>query len=234
MKPTKVKALFISDLHLGADISNAEMVLDLLKQFEPEYLFLVGDIIDGWMLKVKMKWKQSHTNVIRKILSYSKKGTKVIYITGNHDDFLRSYDSMQLGNIEICNEYIFENAFIIHGDKYDGLIDMNWIGVLGGIIYDWAVSYDRRMRKLGVKISLSKWLKTKVKEAVKYIFNFESNIAKEAKRNGCDVAICGHIHKAEDKIIDGVRYINTGDWVENFTYVVFNDGKFTLHHHTTS
>ena len=123
----KIQALFISDVHLGTKGSNADKVLEILKQYQPEHLFLVGDIIDGWLLKRKFRWPQSHTNVLRKILSYSKNGTKVIYIPGNHDEFMRDYLDLQFGNIEIHNEYIYKDTYITHGDLYDGVVKLKWL-----------------------------------------------------------------------------------------------------------
>jgi len=225
----KIEALFISDVHLGSKGSNSEEVLQVLKMYKPEYLFLVGDIIDGWLLKKKFRWSQSHTNVIRKILSYSKNGTKVIYIPGNHDEFLREYLDFSFGNIEIHNEYVFKNTFITHGDLYDGVVKLKWLGVLGSIGYDIAISIDRKLKRLGYKRSLSKFLKDKVKEAVKFITQFENELTRQAKKYNCDVVICGHIHKCEDKMIDGVRYLNTGDWVENNTYITYNNGIYETH-----
>jgi UDP-2,3-diacylglucosamine pyrophosphatase LpxH len=174
----KVESLFLSDIHLGSKGSNSDLVLKILKKYEPEYLFLVGDIIDGWLLKRRFRWKQSDTNVIRKILSYSKNGTKVIYITGNHDDFLREYCDLNFGNIEICLEYKYKNIFITHGDLYDGVIKLKWLGVLGSFGYDLAISIDRFLKKIGYKRSLSKFLKDKVKEAVKFITSFENELVR--------------------------------------------------------
>lgn len=225
----KITALFISDVHLGSKGSHPEQVLQVLKNYKPEYLFLVGDIIDGWLLKKKFRWSQSDTNVIRKILSYSKNGTKVIYIPGNHDEFLRDYIDLDFGNIEIHNEYVFNNTFITHGDLYDGVVKLKWLGVLGSIGYDMAISIDRKLKRLGYKRSLSKFLKDKVKEAVKFITQFEQELTRQAKKHNCDTVICGHIHKCEDKMIDGVRYLNTGDWIENNTYITYNNGIYETH-----
>jgi UDP-2,3-diacylglucosamine pyrophosphatase LpxH len=224
----KIQALFISDVHLGSKGSNAEMVLDLLKQYQPEYLFLVGDIIDGWLLKRKFRWPQSHTNVLRKIMSYSKNGTKVIYIPGNHDDFLREYGEFSFGNIEIHNEYVWNNTFITHGDLYDGVVKLKWLGVLGSIGYDMAISIDRKLKKLGMKRSLSKFLKDKVKEAVKFITQFEVELTRQAKKHHCTSVICGHIHHPEDRDIDGIRYLNCGDWIENNSYIIYNNNEYTV------
>lgn len=225
----KVEALFISDVHLGSKGSNAEGVLVLLKQYEPQTLFLVGDIIDGWLLKRKFRWPQSHTNVIRKILSFSKNNTKVIYIPGNHDEFLREYGEFSFGNLEVHNEYIWNNTFITHGDLYDGVVKLKWLGILGSVGYDFAISIDRTLKSLGMKRSLSKFLKSKVKEAVKFITSFEYELIRQAKKHNCDTVICGHIHHPDDRMVDGVRYLNSGDWIENNSYITYNNGKYQVH-----
>ena len=222
----KIEALFISDVHLGSKGSNADKVLSILKQYQPEYLFLVGDIIDGWLLKRKFRWPQSHTNVLRKILSYSKNGTKVIYIPGNHDEFMRDYDDLHFGNIEIHNEYIYNNTYITHGDLYDGVVKLKWLGILGSLGYDLAISIDRTLKSWGYKRSLSKYLKNKVKEAVKFMTSFEEEIARQAIKHNCTTAICGHIHHPEDKLIGSIRYLNSGDWIENNSYIIYNKGEY--------
>ena len=224
----KIEALFISDVHLGSKGSNANEVLNVLKLYQPDYLFLVGDIIDGWLLKRKFRWPQSHTNVLRKILSYSKNGTKVIYIPGNHDEFMRDYLELNFGNIEIHNEYIYKNTYITHGDLYDGVVKLKWLGVLGSIGYDMAISIDRRLKSWGYKRSLSKYLKDKVKEAVKFMTSFEQEIVRQGIKHNCATVMCGHIHHPDDKVIDGIRYLNCGDWIENNTYIVYNDNEYTL------
>ena len=224
----KIDALFISDVHLGTKGSNADKLLEILKQYQPDTLFLVGDIIDGWMLKRKFRWSQSHTNVIRKILSYSKNGTKVIYIPGNHDEFLREYLDMNFGNIEIHNEYIYNNTYITHGDLYDGVVKLKWLGILGSIGYDFAISIDRRLKSWGYKRSLSKYLKGKVKEAIKFMTSYEEEIVRQGIKHDCHTVICGHIHHPEDKIINGVRYLNSGDWIENNSYIIYNNNEYKV------
>jgi UDP-2,3-diacylglucosamine pyrophosphatase LpxH len=224
----KIEALFISDVHLGSKGSNADQVLDVLKKYQPEYLFLVGDIIDGWLLKRKFRWPQSHTNVIRKIMSYSKNGTKVIYLPGNHDEFAREYLDLNFGNIEIHNEYIWNNTYITHGDLYDGVVKLKWLGVLGSIGYDFAISIDRRLKSWGYKRSLSKYLKDKVKEAVKFITSFEEEIVRQGIKHSCKTVMCGHIHHPEDKLINNIRYLNCGDWIENNSYIIYNDNEYTV------
>jgi UDP-2,3-diacylglucosamine pyrophosphatase LpxH len=224
----KIDALFISDVHLGSKGSNADDVLNVLKKYQPKYLFLVGDIIDGWLLKRKFRWPQSHTNVLRKIMSHSKNGTKVIYIPGNHDQFLREYGEFSFGNIEIHNEYVWRNTFITHGDLYDGVVKLKWLGILGSVGYDAAISIDRFLKKMGMKRSLSKFLKSKVKEAVKFITQYELELIRQAKKHGCNVVISGHIHHPEDRMVDGVRYLNCGDWIENNSYIIFDNNEYTV------
>lgn len=228
----KVKALFISDVHLGSKGSNSEDLLKVLKKYEPEKLFIVGDFIDGWLLKKRMFWNQSFTNVIRKILSLSKKGTEVIYITGNHDDFLRSYSGTDLGNIKIVDEYEWNGYFITHGDLYDGVVKLKWLGVLGSVGYEIAIYIDRLLKRLGYKKSFSRTLKNKVKGAVKFITDFEKQLGYQAVLRGCNGVICGHIHTPEDKILKikdkEIHYLNCGDWIENNSYIIFNGKKFKL------
>ena len=223
----KVEALFISDVHLGSKGSNSDKCLETLKQYEPEYLFIVGDFIDGWLLKKRHYWKQDYTNLIRKILSYSKKGTKVVYITGNHDEFLREYIPFNLAeNIEIVDEYVWNGYFITHGDLYDGVVQLKWLGHLGSWGYELAIFIDRTMKRLGYRKSLSKFLKEKVKNAVKFITNFEEQLVYQAKKRGANGVICGHIHTPEIKKVNGIHYLNTGDWIENNSYITFNKGEF--------
>jgi UDP-2,3-diacylglucosamine pyrophosphatase LpxH len=227
MKTQKIEALFISDVHIGSKGCNANELLETLKLYEPETLFIVGDFIDGWLLKKRHYWKQEYTNLIRKILSYSKKGTRVVYITGNHDEFLRHYSPLIFGeNIEIVDEIIWKDYYITHGDLYDGVVKLKWLGVLGSIGYEMAIYIDRTMKRLGYKKSLSKWAKDKVKNAVKFITSFEKQLAYQAKKRGCKGVICGHIHKPENSFVDEIHYLNCGDWVENNSYIVYDQGQF--------
>jgi UDP-2,3-diacylglucosamine pyrophosphatase LpxH len=226
-KPKKIEALFISDVHLGSKGCNADKLLVTLKKYHPEYLFIVGDFIDGWLLKKRHYWTQDYTNVIRKILSLSKKGTKVIYITGNHDEFLREYSISNLsGNIQIVDEWIWKDYYIVHGDLYDGIMNMKWLAHLGSWGYEIAIKADRFLKRLGHKRSISKWAKDSVKSAVKFITAFENQLIYEAKKRGCKGVICGHIHKPENTFIDGIHYLNCGDWIENNSYIIYRDNKF--------
>jgi UDP-2,3-diacylglucosamine pyrophosphatase LpxH len=229
----KIEALFISDVHLGSKGSNADQVLEVLKKYQPDHLFLVGDIIDGWLLKRKFRWPQSHTNVLRKILSYSKNGTRVIYLPGNHDEFLREYLDLSFGNIEIVDEVVFRDTFITHGDLYDGVVKLKWLGILGSIGYDMAISIDRKLKSWGYKRSLSKFLKDKVKEAIKFITSYEDELCRQAIKHNCSTVICGHIHHPEDKMIGSIRYLNSGDWIENNSYIIFNNNQYQVIKHNT-
>jgi UDP-2,3-diacylglucosamine pyrophosphatase LpxH len=230
----KYKTICISDTHLGAGEAKAELLDNFLKNNDCENLFLIGDIIDGWKIHLnKWKWKQSHTNVIRRILGFSKKGTKVVYITGNHDEFLRPFvNYFSLGkNIVLCNqtEYTDLNGrrfLITHGDMFDGISSMaKWISVLGDHAYDvvlWINTKFNYMRhKLGFSYwSLSKFLKRNVKNAVGFVFKFEETITDYCAKRGYDGVICGHIHTPEIKVIRDIIYMNDGDWVESCSALV--------------
>jgi len=228
----KVDALFISDVHLGSKGCNAEKLLQVLKLYEPTKLFIVGDFIDGWLLKKRYYWKQEYTNLIRKILSYSKNGTEVIYITGNHDEFLRAYVPMDMGNIKIVNEYEYNGYLITHGDLYDGIVQLKWLGILGSYGYELAISIDRALKKFGYKKSFSKMVKDKVKSAVTFITDFEKQLGYQAYTRGLKGVVCGHIHKPEDKKISvkdmDIHYLNCGDWIENYSYIVYTKNEFSL------
>ena len=223
----KVEAVFISDVHIGSRGCNADKLLAVLKKYEPETLFIVGDFIDGWLLKSRHYWRQEFTNVIKKVLSFSKKGTKIVYITGNHDDFLREYSPINFDeNIVICDEYIWNNYFLVHGDAYDGVMNLKWLAHLGSFGYEAAIRIDRFFKRLGYKKSISKWLKDNVKEAVKFITIFEEELVSQAVKRGCKGVICGHIHKPDDRFINGVHYLNCGDFIENNSYIIYNEGEF--------
>lgn len=225
----KIEALFISDVHLGSKGSNTKELLGVLKEYEPEHLFIVGDFIDGWLLKKRHFWTQDFTNLIRKILSYSKRGTKVTYVTGNHDDFLRSYVPMDFSStISIVDETEFNGYLVTHGDLYDGIVSMKWLATLGSIGYELAISIDRTLKRFGYKKSISKWAKDSVKDAVKFITNFEEQLADQARRRSLSGVICGHIHKPENKIISGIHYLNCGDWIENNSYIIYHESKYEI------
>jgi UDP-2,3-diacylglucosamine pyrophosphatase LpxH len=229
---TKVEALFISDVHLGSKGSNAKGVLELLKKYDFNKLFIVGDFIDGWLLEKRFLWKADFTKIIHKLLSLSKDGVEIVYVVGNHDEFLRPFTPVTIKpNIKIVNEYQWNGYLITHGDLYDGVIKLRWLAVLGSWGYEFAIIIDRFMKRLGFKKSLSKYLKDRVKHAVKFIVDFEKQLAYQANKRGLTGVICGHIHTPVEKIInvddDYIHYLNCGDWVENNSYIVY-DGKFKI------
>ena len=236
-----MKTLVLSDLHIGSKGCNPEEILTLLKEEKVDRYILVGDMIDGWLFQKYNKFTQDQVKVIRKFLKISK-DKEIIWIAGNHDEFLRKFIPMEIGNIKICDEYIENGIWFCHGDKYDGIVKMHWLGKLGSIGYDLAIVIDRFLKKFGNKKSLSKYLKDNVKAAVSFMVNFENEMARQAKKRNCHTVVCGHIHKPEDKKVDGIRYVNTGDFVENrskaiyqsnYTSItVFNHGERINHSHS--
>lgn len=224
------RTLFISDVHLGTRASQAEMLLDLLKHTEAETIYLVGDILDFWRIKRGAVWPQTHNDVLQKLLRKARKGTRIVYIPGNHDEALRDYAGMHFGGIEIERQAFHATAdgrrfIVLHGDEYDVVVRYaRWLALLGDRGYELALWSNAPLnfirRKLGLGYwSLSAYLKHRVKTAVSFIGAFERNLAEEAKRHQVDGVICGHIHHAANHDIGGVRYINTGDWVESCTAV---------------
>lgn len=238
----KYKSIFISDVHLGTKFSNTEKLLDFLKHNESENLFLVGDIIDGWAIKRKFIWTQTHSDVIQKILKRARKGCNITFITGNHDEFLRPFVPLVLGDsLDVKNELEYKslkgNSYLVtHGDFYDSItMTKKWLAILGDYGYDFLLNVNQLFNKvrklLGVKSrwSLSKYVKDNVKSSVSFITDFEDTLSKHAKHKGYDGIICGHIHKAEIKTIDDIQYLNCGDWVESCTAVVETlDGEFKI------
>lgn len=214
-----MNTLIISDLHIGSRSINHKKVIKLLSKVNFDRLILLGDIIDGWAFTRYRKFSKKDVKVIRKLLKRSEK-IPVIWISGNHDEFIREYVPVEFGNITIVNEFVDGNIFYTHGDLYDGVVALKWLGKLGAVGYEFAIWVDSIFKAFGYKKSISKILKEKTKEVVKFITNFETELVRQAKKRNCDIVICGHIHKPSDKIIDGVRYLNTGDWIENFTYVI--------------
>jgi UDP-2,3-diacylglucosamine pyrophosphatase LpxH len=218
-----MKTLVISDLHIGSKGCQTEAILKLLEKKYDRYI-LVGDIIDGWLFKKYKKFTYEHTKVIRRLLKLSK-DTEIIWIAGNHDEFLRKYLGTEIGNIQIVDEWVENGVWFCHGDRYDGVVKLRWLGVLGSIGYDLAIVLDRLLKRTGYNFSLSKYLKNNVKAAISFVVDFENEMIRQAKKRNCDVVVCGHIHNPEDKTIDGVRYLNTGDWVENCSYI-----EYEYHH----
>jgi UDP-2,3-diacylglucosamine pyrophosphatase LpxH len=242
VRPLKYRSIWISDVHLGYKGCKAEFLLDFLRSTETDYLFLVGDIIDIWSMKRTLFWPQSHNNVIRTILGKAKHGTKVIYIPGNHDEEFREYDGMVFGNVEIHNEYAHTTAdnrsvYMLHGDKYDSYMQCSKLTeFVGNLSYDFILYANRKLDKLRHQLgfpfwSLARFIKSKVRNAMAHIRKFENIVAADAKKHGHDIVICGHIHHADIRCINGVTYCNDGDWIEHCTALVEKqDGKIELIH----
>jgi UDP-2,3-diacylglucosamine pyrophosphatase LpxH len=226
----RYRAIFLSDIHLGTRACQADALLDFLKYHEADVIYLAGDIIDFWRVRRGPIWLQSHNDVIQKVLRKVRKGTRVIYIPGNHDEALRSYCGMNFGGIEIHHDFFHTTAdgkrlWVMHGDEFDVIVRYaKWLAFLGDRSYEFALwcnfplNWARRKFGLGYW-SLSGCLKLKVKAAVSFIGEFEEALAEEAKRRGVDGIVCGHIHHASDRPIGGVRYLNCGDWVESRTAI---------------
>ncbi|MGE5768631.1 MAG: UDP-2,3-diacylglucosamine diphosphatase [Bacteroidota bacterium] len=239
-RPARFRTVFISDIHLGTRGCKADYLLDFLRHTDCETLYLVGDIFDGWRLKRTWYWPQAHNDVVQKLLRKVRKGMRLIYVPGNHDEVLRGYLGMHFGGVEVTKQAIHETAdgkrlLVIHGDEFDGVVKYaRWLALLG----DWAYVtmlevntwFNFLRRKLGFGYwSLSAYLKHRVKNAVQFIGNFEEAVVAEARRQGVDGVVCGHIHTAEMRMIDGVLYVNDGDWVESCTAVVEHmDGRLEI------
>ena len=227
----RLRSVFISDVHLGFKGCRAEFLLDFLRRVECEQIYLVGDIIDLWSLQRTFYWPQAHNDVIRTILGKAKHGTRVVYVPGNHDRAFRDHDGLTLGNVEIRLEAIHETAdgrrfLVLHGDEFDSIVRASpLLESVGNHAYAAALRLNRYVNAVRQRLgypywSLAAFLKHKVKNAVKYIANFERALAVEARRRGVDGVICGHIHRAEITEIDGILYCNDGDWVESCTTLV--------------
>lgn len=236
----RVRTLFISDVHLGTRGCQAEKLLDLLRIYDADVMYLVGDIVDGWQLKSGWYWPQSHNDVAQKLLRKGRKGSRLIYIPGNHDEFLREFYGTHFGGIEVVEDAIHIAAdgkryLIIHGDLFDVVIrHARWLALLGNKSYDLAIAANTHFngirRLFGFPYwSLSRWLKLKVKNAVNFIGEFERTLQGEARRHRVDGVICGHIHHAAIRVEEDLTYVNCGDWVESCTAVVEHfDGRLEI------
>jgi UDP-2,3-diacylglucosamine pyrophosphatase LpxH len=236
----KLRTVWISDLHLGTPGCQAVPLLDFLRHVECETIYLVGDIIDGWQLRRQWYWPQSHNDVLQKLLRKARKGTRVVFIPGNHDEFARRYFGHTFGGVEVVEECLHRLAdgrrlWVTHGDLFDGVVQhVKWLAHLGDSLYEMALKTNRHFNSLRARMglpywSLSKYLKLKVKRAVSYIADFERAVASEARSRGVDGVVCGHIHHAEIRDIDGILYANDGDWVESLTALVEHfDGQLRI------
>ncbi|WP_426091991.1 UDP-2,3-diacylglucosamine diphosphatase [Flavobacterium sp. DSR3-2] len=245
MKKRKVELVVISDVHLGTFGSHAKELYNYLSAIKPKILVLNGDIIDVWQFR-KSYFPKTHLKVIQKIISFASKGTKVYYITGNHDEMLRKFSDMRMGNFELVDKLVLQlddkKAWIFHGDVFDASVQHSkWIAKMGGLGYDYLILLNRLVNWCLLKIgkepySFSKRIKASVKKAVKHISDFEKTATELAIENKYDYVICGHIH--EPKMIQketkngSTLYLNSGDWVENLTALEYNKKRWKLFHYS--
>ena len=236
----RYRAVFVSDIHLGTAGCQAKPLLDFLKHHPSDNLYLVGDIIDGWQLRRRWFWPQAHNDVVQKLLRRARKGCRVVFIPGNHDEFARAFVGHQFGGIEVHNDTVHTTAdgrklWVTHGDYFDAVIQRaKWLAYTGDYAYEFTLRMNRHLNHLRARLglpywSLSAYLKHKVKMALNYVTDFEKAVAQEARHRGHDGVVCGHIHRAEMRTIDGTLYCNDGDWVESRTALVEHmDGHLEL------
>ncbi len=236
----RYRTVFISDTHLGTAGCQAEPLIDFLKHHPSDYLYLVGDIVDGWQLRRRWFWPQAHNDVVQKLLRRARKGCQVIFIPGNHDEFARGFVGHQFGGIEVREDTVHVTAdgrrlWITHGDYFDGVIQYaKWLAYLGDRAYEITLRLNRHLNHLRAKFglpywSLSQYLKHRVKSAVNFVTDFEVAVAHEARKRGHDGVVCGHIHRAEMREIQGTLYCNDGDWVESRSALVEHmDGRLEV------
>src|SRR5262245_21203797 len=237
-----VRALFISDVHLGTRTAHGEELLDFLKHFEADIIYLVGDIVDFWRVRRGPHWPQAHNDVVQKLLRKARKGVRLVVVPGNHDECLRDYAGLHFGGVEIHRTIVHVTAdrrryLVMHGDEFDVVVrTARWLAVLGDRGYEFALWLNNPLnwirRHLGLGYwSLSAYLKYRVKRAVAFIGAFEKAVAIEAIRRGVDGVICGHIHHASDRRFGHIHYLNCGDWVESCTAIVeTHDGDLRVVH----
>lgn len=238
----RYRTIFISDLHLGTPGCQAAALLDFLKTHPSDYLYLVGDIIDGWQLRRKWYWPQLHNDVVQKLLRRARKGCQIVFVPGNHDEFARGFIGHSFGGIEVVEDAVHTTAdgrrlWVVHGDYFDAVIQYaKWLAYLGDNLYELTLRLNRHVNSLRARLglpywSLSAYLKQRVKTALNYIMAFEGAVAAEARARGHQGVVCGHIHRAEMRMIDGTLYCNDGDWVESRTALVEHfDGRLELIH----
>jgi UDP-2,3-diacylglucosamine pyrophosphatase LpxH len=235
-----VRTAFISDIHLGTPGCQADALLDFLRCLDCQTLYLVGDIIDGWQLRRRWYWPQAHNDVVQKLLRKARKGTRVVFVPGNHDEFARRYVEHSFGGVEVVEDCIHRTAdgrrlWVMHGDLFDGVVQhARWLAYVGDSLYEFILKLNSHFNSLRARLglpywSLSRYLKLKVKRAVSFISDFESAVVREARKRGVDGVVCGHIHHAELRMMDGILYANDGDWVESLSALVeHHDGRLEL------
>jgi UDP-2,3-diacylglucosamine pyrophosphatase LpxH len=236
------RTIWLSDIHLGTPGCQASYLLEFLRVHQADSLYLVGDILDGWALSKSWYWPQQHNDVAQKLLRMARKGTRVVYIPGNHDEMTRQFIGLSLGEIQIVDDAIHVTAtgkrlWVTHGDLFDSVMQhARWLAYIGSHVYTVLLKLNQWLnaarRRFGLPYwSMSQYLKHQAKSAVNFISDFEHVMTEEARRRGCDGVVCGHIHKAEVRQIDGILYCNDGDWVESLTALVETfEGELQLIH----
>lgn len=238
-----VRSVFLSDIHLGTRACKADALLDFLREYTSEYLFLVGDIVDFWAMSRGVVWTAQQNTVVQKVLRRARHGEEVFLIPGNHDEALREHCGTTFGNIEVVGEYVHQAAdgrrfLLVHGDEFDQVTRYHrWVAILGDVSYNILVringwlSWFRRRLGIAGYWSLAGYAKRKVKTAVSFIFDFEDSVIHATRERGLDGVICGHIHSAVMRDCDGIAYLNCGDWVDSCTAIVeHHDGRMELIH----
>lgn len=238
----RYRTIWVSDIHLGTRGCNAEMLIDFLDSTDSETMYLVGDIIDGWRLKKRWYWPAGHNDVVWRLMKRAKRGTRIIYIPGNHDEMFRQFSGMTFGGIEIRRKAVHVTAdgrklLVLHGDEFDAImLAHRWLAFLGDAAYDLMMRLNVVVNVVRTRLglpywSLSKHAKHKVKNAVEFISRFEEVVAHEASLRHVDGVVCGHIHTAEMRSIGEIEYYNDGDWVEGCTALVEHfDGRMEVLH----
>jgi len=236
----RYRAVFISDIHLGTAGCQAEALLAFLKDHRSDYLYLVGDIVDGWQLRRRWFWPQAHNDVVQKLLRRARKGCHVVFVPGNHDEFARGFVGHKFGDITVQKDTVHTTAqgvslWVTHGDYFDGVIQCaKWLAYVGDNAYELTLRLNRSLNSLRARKglpywSLSQYLKGKVKTALNYVTDFEVAVAREARHRGHAGVVCGHIHRAEMRDINGTLYCNDGDWVESRSALVEHlDGRLEI------
>lgn len=238
----RFRTIWISDIHLGTKGCNADLLIDFLDHTDSETMYLVGDIIDGWRLKKKLYWPPEHNDIVWRILKRAKRGTRIVYIPGNHDEMFRQFSGLSFGGVEIARAAFHTTAdgrrlMVLHGDEFDTImLAHRWLAFVGDALYHLMMGLNRWVNLVRTRLglpywSLSKMAKHKVKNAVEFISKYEEVVARAAGERGVDGVVCGHIHTAEIRSFDGVEYYNDGDWVEGCTALVEHfDGRMEILH----
>jgi UDP-2,3-diacylglucosamine pyrophosphatase LpxH len=237
----RVRTLFLSDIHLGTRACQAERLLDFLREHPAEQTYLLGDIVDFWAMHRGVCWSSAQNTVVQKLLRRARHGERIVFVPGNHDEAVRDYFDVSFGGIEVREEVVHETAdgrrfLLVHGDEFDQVTRHHrWVAVLGDVAYNQLVRFNHYLswtrRKLGVAgyWSLAGYAKRKVKTALNFIFDFEESAVRHAEERGLDGILCGHIHWATIKEIDGLVYGNCGDWVDSCSAIVEHlDGRLEL------